>query len=290
MVSTLLQARWRVAIMKRFKLLTSSSTMSEKIAIKNKSLKVFITGATSGIGDSLARQYANQGATLGLVGRRLELLQKIKSKIKTPCEIYGIDVTDQKDLQKAANHFIKKYGAPDIVIANAGVSTGTLAGEKEDLYIFKRVIEINLFGVMHTFLPFIEVFKKQKKGQLVGIASVAGIRGLPGSGAYSASKAALINYLESLRIEMEPFSIHVTTIAPGFIRTPMTKHNRYAMPFILDVDVAVSRFIKAIQNKKGFVIIPWQMNIVGSIMRLLPAPMWDFFAKGGPKKTRKMIR
>jgi short-subunit dehydrogenase len=264
--------------------------MSEKIAIKNKSLKVFITGATSGIGDSLARQYANQGATLGLVGRRLELLQKIKSKIKTPCEIYGIDVTDQKDLQKAANHFIKKYGAPDIVIANAGVSTGTLAGEKEDLYIFKRVIEINLFGVMHTFLPFIEVFKKQKKGQLVGIASVAGIRGLPGSGAYSASKAALINYLESLRIEMEPFSIHVTTIAPGFIRTPMTKHNRYAMPFILDVDVAVSRFIKAIQNKKGFVIIPWQMNIVGSIMRLLPAPMWDFFAKGGPKKTRKMIR
>ena len=176
------------------------------------------------------------------------------------------------------------------MIANAGVSTGTLAGEKEDLYIFKRVIEINLFGVMHTFLPFIEVFKKQKKGQLVGIASVAGIRGLPGSGAYSASKAALINYLESLRIEMEPFSIHVTTIAPGFIRTPMTKHNRYAMPFILDVDVAVSRFIKAIQNKKGFVIIPWQMNIVGSIMRLLPAPMWDFFAKGGPKKTRKMIR
>ncbi|MFM8490600.1 MAG: SDR family NAD(P)-dependent oxidoreductase, partial [Candidatus Methylopumilus sp.] len=111
--------------------------MSEKIAIKNKALKVFITGATSGIGDSLARQYANQGATLGLVGRRLELLQKIKSKIKTPCEIYRINVTDQKDLQKAANHFIKKYGTPDIVIANAGVSTGTLAGEKEDLHIFK---------------------------------------------------------------------------------------------------------------------------------------------------------
>jgi short-subunit dehydrogenase len=264
--------------------------MSEKIAIKNKTLKVFITGATSGIGDSLARQYANQGATLGLVGRRLELLQKIKSKIKTPCEIYGIDVTDQKDLQKAANHFIKKYGAPDIVIANAGVSTGTLAGEKEDLRTFKRVIEINLFGVIHTFLPFIEAFKKQKTGQLVGIASVAGIRGLPGSGAYSASKAALINYLESLRIEMKPFGIHVTTIAPGFIHTAMTKHNRYAMPFILDVDIAVSRFMKAIQNKKGFVIIPWQMDIVGTIMKLLPTSMWDFLAKSGPKKNRKMIQ
>ena len=264
--------------------------MSEKIAIKNKSLKVFITGATSGIGESLARQYADQGAILGLVGRRLELLNKIKSKIKTPCEIYGIDVSNQKDLQKAANHFIKKYGAPDIVIANAGVSTGTLAGEKEDLHTFKRVIEINLFGVIHTFLPFIEVFKKEKSGQLVGIASVAGIRGLPGSGAYSTSKAALINYLESLRIEMKPFGIHVTTIAPGYIHTPMTKHNRYAMPFILNVDIAVSRFMKAIHNKKGFVIIPWQMNIVGTIMKLLPSSMWDFLAKGGPKKIRKMIQ
>jgi short-subunit dehydrogenase len=263
--------------------------MSEKTEIKNKALKVFITGATSGIGESLARQYANQGAILGLVGRRLELLHKIKSKIKTPCEIYGIDVTNQKDIQKAANHFIKNYGAPDIVIANAGVSTGTLAGKKEDLFIFKRVIEINLFGVIHTFLPFIEAFKKEKSGQLVGIASVAGIRGLPGSGAYSTSKAALINYLESLRIEMKPFGIHVTTIAPGYIRTPMTRHNRYAMPFILDVDTAVSRFIKAIENKKGFVIIPWQMNIIGTIMKLLPSFLWDFLAKGGPKKIRRVI-
>jgi len=276
--------------MKRSRLLTSSSTMSEKIAIKNNTLKVFITGATSGIGESLARQYADQGATLGLVGRRTELLTKIKSKIKTPCDIYAVDVTDQKALQKAASHFMKKYGAPDIVIANAGVSTGTLAGEKEDLHTFKRVIEINLFGVIHTFLPFIEAFKKKKSGQLVGIASVAGIRGLPGSGAYSTSKAALINYLESLRIEMKPFGIHVTTIAPGYIHTPMTKHNRYAMPFILDVDVAVSRFMKAIQNKKGFVIIPWQMNMVGTLMKLLPSSLWDFLAKGGPKKIRKMIQ
>ena len=264
--------------------------MSEKIAIKNNVLKVFITGASSGIGESLARQYANQGAILGLVGRRLELLSKIKSKVNVPCEIYGIDVADQKGLQKAANHFIKKHGAPDIVIANAGVSTGTLSGEKEDLHTFKRVIEINLFGVIHTFLPFIEVFKKKKSGQLVGIASVAGIRGLPGSGAYSSSKAALINYLESLRIEMKPFGIHVTTIAPGYIHTPMTKHNRYTMPFILDVNVAVSRFIKAIEGKKGFVIIPWQMNIVGTIMKLLPSFVWDFLAKGGPKKIRKMIQ
>ena len=264
--------------------------MSEKIVIKNKALKVFITGATSGIGESLANQYAKEGATLGLVGRRLDRLKKIKAKIHVPCEIYAVDVSDQKGLQKAAANFIKKHGAPDIVIANAGVSTGTLAGEKEDLHTFKRVIEINLFGVIHTFLPFIKVFKKQKSGQLVGIASVAGIRGLPGSGAYSSSKAALINYLESLRIEMKPLGIHVTTIAPGYIHTPMTKHNRYVMPFILDVDDAVLRFMRAIQNKRGFIIIPWQMNIVSTLMKFLPPPIWDFLAKGGPKKIREMIQ
>ena len=270
-------------------MLISSLITLEKIAIKNRPVKVFITGATSGIGESLARQYAKKGATLGLVGRRLELLRLIKSKITSPCDIYEADVTDLKKLQKAANHFIKKYGAPDIVIANAGVSTGTLAGEKRDLYTFKRVVEINLFGVIHTFLPFIKVFKKQKSGQLVGISSVAGIRGLPGSGAYSTSKAALINYLESLRIEMKPLGIHVTTIAPGYIHTPMTKDNRYAMPFILDADDAASRFMKAIKNKKRFIIIPWQMNIVATLMKFLPPFIWDFLAKGGAKKARKMI-
>ena len=142
---------------------------------------------------------------------------------------------------------------------------------------------------MHTFLPFIHAFKKRKSGQLVGIASVAGIRGLPGSGAYSASKAALINYLESMRIEMLPFNIQVTTIAPGYIKTPMTHSNPYAMPFILEVDKAVSLFIKAIDQKKKFIIIPWQMNIVGKLMRLLPASVWDFLAKRGPKKLRAII-
>lgn len=180
-------------------------------------------------------------------------------------------------------------GVPDIVIANAGVSTGTLNSEKEDLVTFKRVIDINLYGVMHTFLPFMHTFKKRKSGQLVGISSVAGIRGLPGSGAYSTSKAALMNYLESLRIEMLPFNIQVTTIAPGYIKTPMTHSNPYAMPFILEVDKAARLFIKAINRKEKFIIIPWQMNIVGRLMRLLPPSVWDFLAKRGPKKLRAMI-
>jgi short-subunit dehydrogenase len=198
-------------------------------------------------------------------------------------------VSEEHLLHQAIQRHIKTVGIPDIVIANAGVSTGTLNSEKEDLVTFKRVMDINLYGVMHTFLPFMKPFKKRKSGQLVGIASVAGIRGLPGSGAYSASKAALMNYLESMRIEMLPFNIQVTTIAPGYIKTPMTHSNPYAMPFILEVDEAVSLFMKAIDRKEKFIIIPWQMNIVGKLMRLLPASVWDFLAKRGPKKLRAMI-
>ena len=198
-------------------------------------------------------------------------------------------MSEEHLLHQAIQRHIKTVGIPDIVIANAGVSTGTLNSEKEDLVTFKRVMDINLYGVMHTFLPFMKPFKKRKSGQLVGIASVAGIRGLPGSGAYSASKAALINYLESMRIEMLPFNIQVTTIAPGYIKTPMTNDNTYTMPFILEVDEAVKRFMKAIDRKEKFIIIPWQMNIVGKLMRLLPASVWDFLAKRGPKKLRAMI-
>jgi len=224
-----------------------------------------------------------------LVGRRKPLLEKLQRSLNTPSSIYAVDVSDEHQLHHAIERHIKKMGVPDIVIANAGVSTGTLNSEKEDLVTFKRVMDINLYGVMHTFLPFMKPFKKRKSGQLVGIASVAGIRGLPGSGAYSASKAALMNYLESLRIEMLPFNIQVTTIAPGYIKTPMTHSNPYAMPFILEVDEAVSLFMKAIDRKEKFIIIPWQMNIVGKLMRLLPASVWDFLAKRGPKKLRAMI-
>ena len=224
-----------------------------------------------------------------MVGRRKALLEKLQRSLNTLSSIYAVDVSDEHQLHHAIERHIKKMGVPDIVIANAGVSTGTLNSEKEDLVTFKRVIDINLYGVMHTFLPFMHTFKKRKSGQLVGIASVAGIRGLPGSGAYSTSKAALMNYLESLRIEMLPFNIQVTTIAPGYIKTPMTHSNPYAMPFILEVDKAARLFIKAINRKEKFIIIPWQMNIVGKLMRLLPASVWDFLAKRGPKKLRAMI-
>ncbi|OYY81644.1 MAG: short-chain dehydrogenase, partial [Methylophilales bacterium 16-45-9] len=124
------------------------------------------------------------------------------------------------------------------------------------------------------------------KGQLVGIASVAGVRGLPGAGAYSASKAAAIAYLESLRVEMLHHNIAVTTIAPGYIRTPMTDINTYSMPFLMDADIAAKKFVSAIEQKRRFVVIPWQMGWVARLMRLIPPVLLDLLAKNAPHKPR----
>jgi short-subunit dehydrogenase len=147
-------------------------------------------------------------------------------------------------------------------------------------------MDINVLGLVHTFQPFISAMRAAGKGQLVGIASVAGIRGLPGAGAYSASKAAAISYLESLRVEMAHDNIAVTTIAPGYIRTPMTDINHYKMPFLMDVDVAASKFVNAIENKRRFVVIPWQMGWLARLMRLIPPFLWDWGMKKAPHKKR----
>lgn len=182
---------------------------------------------------------------------------------------------------------MQRFGVPDIVIANAGVSRGTLTEHKEDIAAFKAILEINVLGMVHTFQPFIAPMNASPgKGSLVGIASVAGVRGLPGAEAYSASKAAVISYLESLRIEMANYGITVTTIAPGYIRTAMTDVNTYRMPFLMDVDIAVQKFAQAIAEKRRFVIVPWQMGLVAQLMRLMPAGLWDWAVKKAPHKPR----
>lgn len=248
-------------------------------------MKVFITGASSGIGAALAEHYASQGATLGLVARRGELLQELAAKLNTPVATYALDVRNADALDQAAQDFIGRFGVPDIVIANAGVSRGTLTKNKEDSVAFRAIMEINVLGMVHTFQPFIAAMRRAGKGSLVGIASVAGIRGLPGAGAYSASKAAAISYLESLRVEMASSGIHVTTIVPGYIRTPMTEVNTYKMPFLMEADVAAVKFVKAIANKRRFVVIPWQMGCLARFMRFIPPFLWDWAMKNAPKKA-----
>ncbi|MDO9366503.1 MAG: SDR family oxidoreductase [Methylotenera sp.] len=257
-------------------------------------MKVFITGASSGIGEALAHEYAkryiNKDTFIGLVARRSEHLHKLQKSLEShgniKCAIYPLDVRDSAALASAAANFIQQYGTPDVVIASAGVSSGTLTEQQEDIATFQAVMDINVLGLVHTFQPFIEAMRKAGQGQLIGIASVAGIRGLPGAGAYSASKAAAIAYLESLRVEMLHHNIAVTTIAPGYIRTPMTNINTYKMPFLMDADIAATKFVDAIERKCRFCVIPWQMGWVARLMRLIPPVLWDYLAKNAPHKSR----
>ncbi|MBK7422213.1 MAG: SDR family oxidoreductase [Propionivibrio sp.] len=256
--------------------------------------KVFITGASSGIGSALARQYAQQGAFLGLAARRGKQLQALAETLTsagaTQVHCYPLDVADAAALRSAAEDFIARLGVPDIVIANAGVSVGTLTECAEDLEVIKRVLEINVYGMAATFSPFIAAMRQASKdgkpGRLVGIASVAGIRGLPGAEAYSASKAAAITYLESLRLELRSSGIKVVTIAPGYIETPMTAINPYRMPFLLPADEAARRFARAIERGTSYTVIPWQMGVVARLLRLLPNALYDRLFANAPRKPR----
>jgi short-subunit dehydrogenase len=247
-------------------------------------VRVFITGASSGIGEALARHYAAMGATLGLAARRQHRLSELIAGLPGEHACYPLDVADAAALQAAAADFIAHHGVPDIVIANAGVSVGTLADEADDLPALNRVFQTNVMGMAQTLQPFIGAMKARGSGRLVGIASVAGIRGLPGAGAYSASKAAAITFLESLRVELRGSGVKVVTIAPGYIATPMTAVNSYPMPFILPADKAARRFSRAIERGTSYTVIPWQMGVVARLMRLLPNPLFDaIFARGGRK-------
>lgn len=249
-------------------------------------IKIFITGASSGIGESMARFYAKQGVQLGLVARRADLLARLADELKPTPAVYTLDVRDAAALNDAATDFIARFGVPDVVIANAGVSRGTLTEMDDDLKVFQEVFDINVMGMVNTFHAFVEPMKQHKQGTLVGICSVAGFRGIPGGGAYSASKAAAIRYCESLRVELRGKGISVVTICPGYIRTPMTAVNKFKMPFLIGVDEAAARFARAIEAKKSFTVIPWTMGIAARILRLLPNWLYDRVFSFMPRKPR----
>jgi hypothetical protein len=247
--------------------------------------RVIITGASSGIGSALAHYYAGRGAVLGLIARRKTELERLSAQLSV-AEIYPADVRDTAALQAAAAHFMARHGCPDIVIANAGVSTGTLTEFAQDLEAFDAVLDINVLGMVRTFQPFVAAMRGAGRGALVGIASVAGYRGLPGAAAYSASKSAAISYLESLRVELRASGVKVITICPGYIATPMTSQNPYPMPFILSAEVAARRIAGIIARGKTFAVIPWQMAIVARVLRVLPNWLYDRLFGNAPRKPR----
>ncbi len=252
-------------------------------------MKVVISGASSGIGLALARLYLERGATVAVFARRGELLQTLAAEFPEKVFCYALDVRDASAILQAAADFMTRVGVPDIVIANAGVSRGTLTEYVEDEAVFQNVMDINVLGMVKTFQPFLKAMRVAKQGTLVGIASVAGFRGLPGSSAYSASKAAAISYLESLRVEMHGSRVKVVTVCPGYIKTPMTDINTYSMPFILDADVAAKRMARVIASGTSFAVVPWQMGVVGWVMKRLPNWLYDALFSKAPHKSRNVI-
>ena len=252
--------------------------------------RIVITGASSGLGQALARELAVRfpGSTMLLLGRRLERLRDLAASlpaVTAVCE--SVDVTDQPRLAAICRAFVDAHGAPDIVIASAGISAGTLTDEQEDRAVFERIMAVNVQGTFDTFAPFLPAMKEARCGTLVGIASVAGVRGLPGSGAYSASKAAVAVYLESLRLEMRAHGIAVVTISPGFIDTEMTRGNPYHMPFLMPAAQFARRAVDAILARQRRIVIPWQMGWVARLLRILPAASYDYLFAGSPRKPRK---
>jgi NAD(P)-dependent dehydrogenase (short-subunit alcohol dehydrogenase family) len=249
-----------------------------------KPLKVFITGASSGLGAALARHYGTAGARLGLAGRRLEGLQDTAAGLDA--RLYQADVRDAGAMQRAAADFMREVGVPDVVVAAAGISVGTLTEAVEDAPVFRAVMDANVLGLVHTFQPFLGAM--QTGGVLCGISSVAGVRGLPGGGAYSASKAAATVYLEALRLELKSRGIAVVTVAPGYIDTPMTRVNPYAMPFRLTAAAAAAKVARCIARRRGYTVIPWQMAWVARLLKWLPIPVYDALFEKAPRKPRNL--
>jgi short-subunit dehydrogenase len=247
-------------------------------------MRVVITGASSGIGAALARHYAGPQSTLALIARREPELARLAAGLPGRILVYPLDVADGAALERAARDFIESCGAPDLVIANAGVSVGTHGNEPADVAKLRRVLEVNVTGLAASLAAFAPAMRAARRGTLAGIASVAGFRGIPGAGAYSASKAAAIAWLESLRNELAGSGVAVVTVCPGFVDTPMTRVNRYRMPFLLPADEAARRIARAIAARRRMAVIPWQMALVGTVLRMLPGALYDrAMAKRGRK-------
>ncbi|MBC7993056.1 MAG: SDR family oxidoreductase [Rhizobacter sp.] len=251
---------------------------------------LFVTGASSGIGQALALRFYRAGYRLALVARRaaeLEAWAQTQGLDTTRYAVYGADVCDTDSITGAGLACIAAQGLPDVVIANAGISIGIDTAVQSDIEVMRRVYETNNIGMAATFQPFVTPMRTRRSGTLVGIASVAGIRGLPGHGAYCSSKAAVISYCETLRGELRDAGVKVVTIAPGYVATPLTAKNRYSMPFLMQPEVFADKSFAAITDGVSYRVIPWQMGLVAKLMRLLPDALFDRVLAGRPRKHRE---
>lgn len=249
--------------------------------------RAVITGACGGLGQSLARQLLGSGAKVALVGLNHPPLEALQALAPERCRIYTPDVSNAQAMQAMAADCLQHWGAPDLVVANAGVAGGFETSDPVDLAVMRRMLEINLLGVATTFQPFLQaMLDSQRPGALVGVASVAGWRGMPGNGAYCASKAGLIAYLQSLRAELRPTRLTVHTISPGYLRTALTAGNTFAMPGLLGPDEAARDLLRGVAQGREHIVLPRHIGWLSQALSLLPARWHDRILLGQPRKPR----
>ena len=252
---------------------------------------VFITGASSGIGQALAARYYRAGYRLALVARRTAEVQAWAQAQRFDAArvaVYSADVRDVAAITGAGRACLAAHGVPEAVIAAAGISVGMDTAVFGDLDVMRATFETNNLGLAATFQPFVAPMCTRGSGRLVGIASVAGIRGLPGHGAYCSSKAGVISYCESLRGELRASGVKVVTLGPGYIDTPLTRKNPYGMPFLMQADDFADRAFAAIAQGASYRVIPWQMGLVATLMRGLPNRLFDPLFAGRARKPRRV--
>lgn len=254
---------------------------------------VFITGASSGIGQALAAEYARQGWRLALVARRMERVQQwlVEQGVGADrAAVYQADVADTDAIVAAAERCLAEQGLPAVVIANAGISVGIDTAERADLAVLQELYATNVLGMAATFHAFVQPMRLARMGTLVGVASVAAIRGLPGHGGYCGSKAAVVAYCESLRVELRADGVRVVTLVPGFVDTPLTRENRYPMPFLMAPEDFARKALPCIARGKRFAVLPWPMAWVVALLRVLPRWLFDRVIAGRGRKQRRTVR
>ena len=245
-----------------------------------------MTGACGGLGQALARELIAQGAAVALVGLHPSALQALAALAPDRCAIYTPDVANSAAIQAMAADWMARSGTPDLVIANAGVAGGYNTAEADDLAVMRRMLEINLLGAATTFQPFVNAMRAQRRGALVGVASIAGWRGMPGNGAYCASKGGLIRYLESLRAELRGDGVTVTTVCPGYLRTALTAGNRFAMPGLMEPDAAAVAMLAGIRQRRTHIVLPARIGWLARLLGVLPDALHDHVLSRQPRKPR----
>ncbi len=250
---------------------------------------IFITGASSGLGQALAWRFYQAGYSLALVARRTHEIQawaEQRGLDPQRYRVYGADVAAIDSIVAAGENCLLQQGVPDVVLACAGISFGVDTARRVDLDMIARTFAVNNTGTAATFNPFLDRMVQRGSGVLVGIGSVNGIRGFAGHGANCPSKAAMISYCECLRGELRSSGVKVVTLCPGYIDTPLTRKNDYTMPFLMRPEDFAEKAFKAIESGVSYRVIPWQMGVVAKFLRVLPNGVFDRVLAGRPRKPR----